>query len=114
MVRAWSSTAEAQSARLVYLNEEPGIALGIGGKTLLRVLTSVKRNSGRSPLVLWGSLPGKGQLGPVELLPEWGQAGWSNPAILHPSGGHFLIGGLSGGQFELDHYRPRILGLYQR
>lgn len=46
------------------------------------------------------------QLGPVELLPEWGQAGWSNPAVLHPSGSHILIGGLSGWQFELDHTGP--------
>lgn len=57
-------------------------------------------------LVLGASLTGKGQLGPTELLPEWGQAGWSNPAILHPSGGHLLIGGLSGGQFEVDHTGP--------
>lgn len=46
------------------------------------------------------------QLGPMELLPEWGQAGWSNPAILHPSGCHILLGGLSGLQFEVDHSGP--------
>lgn len=50
--------------------------------------------------------PTFGQIGPVELLPEWGQAGWSNPAILHPSGSHILIGGLSGFQFEVDHSGP--------
>lgn len=51
-------------------------------------------------------LPLQAQLGPMELLPEWGQAGWSNPALLHPSGGHLLLGGLSGVQFELDHTGP--------
>jgi hypothetical protein len=72
------------------------------------VLTfDVIRNQGALTLLLLG-LPicGLGQLGPLELLPEWGQAGWSNPAIMHPSGGHLLIGGLSGGQVELDHTGP--------
>ena len=35
----------------------------------------------------------RAQLGPVELSPEWGQAGWSNPAILHPSRTVFTLGG---------------------
>ena len=48
----------------------------------------------------------RAQLGPMEVLPEWGQAGWSNPAILHPSGSHILIGGVSGFQLEVDHSGP--------
>ena len=58
------------------------------------------------------SLPGArlfGQLGPYELQPEWGQAGWSNPAILHPSGAHVLLGGMSGMQFEALHSGPSYL-----
>jgi len=54
--------------------------------------------------VCW--LHGTAQLGPVELHPEWGQAGWSNPALLHPSGGHVLIGGLAGVNAELGHTGP--------
>ena len=46
------------------------------------------------------------QIGALEWVPEWGQAGWSNPAILHPSGSHILIGGLSGLQFEAHHSGP--------
>lgn len=74
----------------------------------MRVLTfDLNRLKGALALLLLGACsPATGQLGPVEMLPEWGQAGWSNPAILHPSGGHILIGGLSGGQFELDHTGP--------
>ena len=49
------------------------------------------------------------QLGPYEVLPEWGQAGWSNPAILHPSGAHILLGGLSGLQFEALHTGPAYM-----
>lgn len=48
----------------------------------------------------------QGQLGPVEWLPEWGQAGWSNPALLHPSGGHVLLGGMSGLQLQASHSGP--------
>ncbi len=51
----------------------------------------------------------RAQLGPMEVLPEWGQAGWSNPAILHPSGSHILLGGLSGFQVEVDHSGPRYV-----
>ena len=74
----------------------------------MRVLTSEwSRVPGLLAFLLLGlCLTGQAQLGPAELLPEWGQAGWSNPAILHPSGGHLLIGGFSGGQFELDHTGP--------
>jgi len=49
------------------------------------------------------------QLGPVELSPEWGQAGWSNPAILHPSGTVLTLGGLSGVQFDVLHTGPAYL-----
>lgn len=47
-----------------------------------------------------------GQIGPAEWLPEWGQAGWSNPALLHPSGGHLLLGALSGAQLQAHHTGP--------
>ncbi len=69
----------------------------------------------RFKVALWlvlVSVPSVGlraQLGPMEILPEWGQAGWSNPAILHPSGSHLLIGGLSGFQLEVDHSGPRYI-----
>lgn len=56
-------------------------------------------------IVCW-CCPVRAQLGPMELVPEWGQAGWSNPAMLHPSGSHILLGGLSGFQVELDHTGP--------
>ena len=49
------------------------------------------------------------QLGPVELSPEWGQAGWSNPAILHPSGTVLTLGGLSGVQVDVLHTGPAYL-----
>jgi len=49
------------------------------------------------------------QLGPVELFPEWGQAGWSNPAIFHPSGSVLTLGGLSGAQIDVVHSGPAYL-----
>jgi len=51
-------------------------------------------------------LIGHAQLGPVELMPEWGQAGWSNPALFHPSGGQIWIGGLAGTQALVTHSGP--------
>ena len=51
----------------------------------------------------------RAQLGPVELSPEWGQAGWSNPAILHPSGAVFTAGGLAGAQVDAVHSGPAYL-----
>jgi hypothetical protein len=61
--------------------------------------------------LLWFSFTSavQAQLGPVELLPEWGQAGWSNPAVMHPSGAHLLLGGFSGLQWEADHSGPAYL-----
>jgi len=55
------------------------------------------------------SLAAHAQLGPVELSPEWGQAAWSNPAILHPSGSQIWLGGLSGGQVSVTHSGPALL-----
>lgn len=51
----------------------------------------------------------RAQLGPVELSPEWGQAGWSNPAVFHPSGGFLVIGGLAGLQVDAVHSGPAYL-----
>ena len=51
----------------------------------------------------------RAQLGPVELSPEWGQAGWSNPAVFHPSGGFLVIGGLAGVQADAVHSGPAYL-----
>ena len=51
----------------------------------------------------------RAQLGPVELSPEWGQAGWSNPAILHPSGTVFTFGGFAGLQVDAVHSGPAYL-----
>ena len=42
----------------------------------------------------------------MELSPEWGQAGWSNPAIFHPSGGVLTLGGMAGAQFGAFHSGP--------
>jgi len=49
------------------------------------------------------------QLGAVEMSPEWGQAGWSNPAILHPSRTVLTLGGLSGAQVDVLHSGPAFL-----
>ena len=46
------------------------------------------------------------QLGPVECMPEWGQAGWSNPALFHPSGAQIWLGGLAGTQVLATHSGP--------
>lgn len=51
----------------------------------------------------------RAQLGPVELSPEWGQAGWSNPAILHPSRTVFTFGGFAGAQVDAVHSGPAYL-----
>lgn len=51
----------------------------------------------------------RAQLGAVEVSPEWGQAGWSNPAILHPSSTVLTLGGLSGGQVDVLHSGPAFL-----
>ena len=51
----------------------------------------------------------RAQLGPVELSPERGQAGWSNPAILHPSGTVFTFGGFAGAQVDAVHSGPAYL-----
>ena len=51
----------------------------------------------------------RAQLGPVELSPDWGQAGWSNPAILHPSGTVFTFGGFAGAQVDAVHSGPAYL-----
>lgn len=69
----------------------------------------------RISLALWVcvllayALSSSAQLGPVELSPEWGQAGWSNPAILHPSGTVLTLGGLSGLQVDALHSGPAYL-----
>lgn len=65
-------------------------------------------------LGLWAGLVGSlplvfGQLGPLELSPEWGQASWSNPAIFHPSGGQVWLGGLAGAQVSAAHSGPALL-----
>lgn len=58
----------------------------------------------------WTMTPGaQAQLGPVELSSEWGQAGWSNPAMLHPSGSQIWLGGLAGAQVAVTHSGPALL-----
>ena len=56
--------------------------------------------------LVFGVWSAQAQLGPVECMPEWGQAGWSNPALLHPSGGQLWIGGLAGSQIGFSHSGP--------
>jgi len=58
--------------------------------------------------ILGAGLEVKSQLGPMEITPEWGWAGWSNPAVFHPSGGHIWLGGLSGLQAQLYHSGPAL------
>lgn len=54
-------------------------------------------------------LPVGAQIGVMELLPEWGQAGWSNPALIHPSGGFIGLGPLAGTQFQVVHSGPAFM-----
>jgi len=58
---------------------------------------------------MWTVTTSRAQLGPMEITPEWGWAGWSNPAVLHPSGGHIWLGGLAGLQAQLNHTGPAVL-----
>lgn len=46
------------------------------------------------------------QLSTADWVPEWGNAGWSNPAVMHPSGGYLQLPGLSGVHVEADHSGP--------